>query len=147
MYCTGDHRLSLDHNTTNRMDVHIFCISDENSEFVNINLIFIFRFHLNYLTIRLQPPFFSIVAKHFGHSFVYFVKYSMFKSLEFFFQFSISAHGIGSWEASPHWKQKLCPHVQVQFFWWANSWLTLIANAQPGAGHHRNERLCYSVKI
>merc|ERR1719348_1159297 len=66
----------------------------------------------------LQPPFFSMVAPHFGHSFV-FVDNQLLVSLSsshFFSHFLIKMHFTGSCQFSAQPKQKECPQSHVTKF-------------------------------
>lgn len=94
------------------------------------------------LTIWLQPPFFSICEKQWGHSFVYFPRYWLVATS--FSHSFINLQGIGSCGSLPQWKQKLVPHTQVQF-WRYSKWYALMAKLQPGDGHQRNEWLCWNL--
>lgn len=67
------------------------------------------------LTIWLQPPSFSIVTLHFGHSFVFAaIQLDVSESSShFLIHFFKKRHSTGSCQFSPHSKQNTCAHLHV----------------------------------
>ena len=89
----------------------------------------------------LQPPSFSMIAPHFGHSLVLAeIQLDVSESSShFLIHFLIRWQRTGSCQFSEHAKQNEWPHRHLTGL--ASTVDTLIALEQLGAGHHRNKRL------
>lgn len=96
-------------------------------------------------TMWLQPPSFSMVTLHFGHSFVLAaIQFDVSESSShFFIHFFSQWHFTGSCQFSPQWKQNVCEHLQVTGF--DSTYWTFIALLQSGDGHHLNSLLHWKI--
>lgn len=92
-------------------------------------------------TIWLQPPSFSIVTLHFGHSFVFAaIQFDVSESSSHFLSHFLSnRHCTGSCQFSPQSKQNVCPHLHTTGR--ASTYDTLIAYVQSAEGHQRSNLL------
>lgn len=97
-------------------------------------------------TMWLQPPSFSIVTLHLGHSLVLAaIQLDVSESSShFLIHFFSQQHLTGSCQFSPHAKQKTCPHLQLTGR--ESPYDTLIAYVQSTDGHQRNSWL-HSTKL
>jgi len=92
--------------------------------------------------IWLQPPFFSMVETHFGHSFVFAdIQFAVSESSSHFLtHFFTNEQGVGWWSVTEQPKQKECPQLHFTVGTIRCRSFCLMAHettySQLGAGHH-----------